>query len=137
MSKYIKQLEDKDIEEFLNANGYELARLYDNDGELIPSIDRNDNDIFVRCRYTKDSQLIEEIKDYMKDKNPYLASFLLRGEYLVVVDGLLFKDFEIERLTIMDNDNREDNLNNNYLQMMRDKFGKEYIQDQQNANLCM
>ena len=126
--KYLSKVTDKELQEFLINNGYELVDLLDTDGKKIPSIERSEYDIFVRCRNTEDNETFKMVKANMLKRNPFLHTFMSKSNY-DMVDCLNIRDFNIFRISALDYDKKQDTLFTNYIMFMYDKFGEDYIYD--------
>ena len=127
MSKYINQLTDEEIEEFLNNNGYELVKgLKNHSGEAIPAIDRYEEGMFVRARKIPD-ELDQEIKSILLQKSPGLMALYaltaIHGGLGMDMDLIHITDFYMFKFCITEEEEKEsDELCRSYIRYMADRF---------------
>lgn len=142
MGKFIKQLTDSELENFLKNNKYALCNtLKDSDGKLLPAIERSDDMIFVRCQriLDKNEKEIDEHLAYalMRKFPGFLSLSMLSrcGEYSSDINLISFSDFyaNLFCVTLQDH-NRAETLHENYVNFMYAKFKnqnykEEYLAD--------
>jgi len=128
MSKYIKQLTNENLSTFLENVGYSLVtHLKDNDGNLLPAIERSEDSVFVRCQkcVIPEEQLIDkELAYYLMKSHPGFLSFarMLSGQFDSNIEMLIFYDFEVSKLCVFDDDLEEYiRLNKAYAEFMKQK----------------
>jgi len=137
MSKYIKQLTNENLSTFLENVGYSLVtHLKDNDGNLLPAIERSEDSVFVRCQkcVIPEEQLIDkELAYYLMKSHPGFLSFarMLSGQFDSNIEMLIFYDFEVSKLCVFDDDLEEYiRLNKAYAKYMSNKnLEGSYTQD--------
>lgn len=128
MSKYINNLTNDEIEEFFNLNGYELTKdLTDDDGFPIDSIERDEDNIFIRAQKTQKDEIETELKSFLakKKKGLLLLSALasLNNGYSRNIDLIYFSDFYMSKFCITEEDKTESELLcSNYIKYMVQKF---------------
>lgn len=138
MGKYIKQLTNEDIENFLKENNYELCEnIKNNSGEKLPSIERDDKLIFTRCRriLSEDEKEIDKMLAYeLMHKYPgfmSLALFATINKYSIDTDIVIFNDFYSNIISAdSDREKQVEKLDENYVRFMANKFKNQgYISD--------
>lgn len=142
MGKYIKQLTNEDIENFLRENNYELCEnIKNNSGKKSPSIERDDELIFTRCRriLSEDEKEIDKMLAYeLMHKYPgfmSLALFATINKYSLDTDIIIFKDFYSNIISAdTSREKQVETLDENYVHFMANKFKNQgyicdYIED--------
>lgn len=129
MGKYINQVTDEELTEFLENNGYSLVtNIKDQNGIPFPAIERSEKRAFVRCKMVKDpaqKQFDAEVARYLIKKHPgFLSlSMMLSGMYSSDIEMLIFSDYGVSKMCITDYDSYESNLlNENFVRFMYKKF---------------
>lgn len=138
MGKYIKQLTQKDIDTFLKNNNYELCDyLKNNDGKNLPSIERDDDMIFMRCQrvLSKDEKEINTQLAYtlMKKYPGFMSLTTLASisKYSTDKDIVILTDFYANIISCDYNrEKRVEALDENYVHFMVSKFKSQgYVND--------
>lgn len=128
MSKYINQLTDEELETFLKNNGYELAKdLTDHEGELIPAIDRDEENILIRARRLEQDELDAELKAYFLQKSPGLLTLFaltsMHGIFGNNVELIHCTDYSMSKFCITEDDEKTSEvLFSSYINYMSQKF---------------
>lgn len=139
MGKFIKELSNDEVIKFFEDNHYSLVtHLKDNEGNLIPAIERDDDGIFVRCKKTEERSSIDmEVAHYLMKSHPGFLSFatLLSGQYNTELEMIVLKDFYLSKLCITDEDlNENDRLNEEFVKFMYSKFKDMGYKDEYNSH---
>lgn len=138
MGKYLKQLTQKDIEDFLKVNNYELCNNLKNiDGENLPSLERDNDMIFMRCQriLSDDEKEINTRVAYeLIKKYPAFMSLTMLArinKYSTDTDIVILTDFYANIISAdRDREKRVNQLDENYIHFMVGKFKSQgYVQD--------
>ena len=129
---YINYVKDEEILKIINSVGLEpLEDNYDDNGELIPWIERGDNVIMVRAKNTEDKYAdIRASAAQCKKFIPFLALATTLGSIYSNNEIVIFKNFDVNILGIEEELTEQDiNIYKNYIKFMHKKFGEEYAKD--------
>ena len=134
MGKYIKQLTQQDIENFLKQNNYTPCHtLKDDDGKPLPAISRHDDMIFMRCQriFAENEQEIDKqvaYELYKKFRGFIALSMLNRyGDISTEIDLIVLSDFDLTLIAedIFISPEKSDLLFENYINFMIEKFANQ------------
>lgn len=137
MGKYLKQLSNEEIQNFLRDNKYELnENIKSNENEKLPSIERSEDFVFMRCKRIlskEEEELDKQLAYTLMHKYPgflTLSMFATINVYSLDTDIVTLTDFNANIISAnMDREENVEILDENYVNFMARKFGKEYIRD--------
>ena len=128
MAKYVNNLTDEEIENFLKSNGYDLAKnLTDNDGATIDAIERSDSSIFVRARQIENEDFKNKLENLLLEKSPHMMAILTlasqRSAYNNKIDLIHITDYFLTKFIIFpENLESSKELCTAYIKFMMEKF---------------
>ena len=127
MSKYINQLSDCEIENFFNANGYDLIKnRTDKNGIPLCAIERSEDNIFVRVKQSNNNTDIDLDNPLIKKSSTLMALSTLaamHGVYGNKIDLIFFSDYYLSKFCITPEDETtSEELCNAYIKYMATKF---------------
>lgn len=125
--KYLDKVSDEELIEFLKQNKIYPGVFFDENGGILPIIERDEGGVFFRGELKNDeikTKTNEVMQAYLKPILEYLKTSQFNSNACFII----FDDFSASP-DYFSNEDFRTNIQNKYANFMYDKFGEEYREE--------
>lgn len=125
--KYLDKVSDEELIEFLKQNKIYPGIFFDEDGNLLPVVERDERAVFFRGKI-KDDEINTKTGEVMQMYLKSILDYLKTTQFDMNDCFVVFDDFSASPDYFSNEDFRLD-IQNKYANFMYDRFGEQYRED--------